>query len=196
MRQKLDDFEVDCISKLPEDQIRILTLIQSMRSATPEELEQKFGEPYTVQDLAIYLKVLEMENLLSRVSENPLTYRLTNLGLVAIGRLPELARSVFLTVSQDRCFFFYTGSGPDKSTSVSACSLSDFREKVERVDVKSLEFHVPRMDVEKWIRDVLGDRELADEVERLRNLGLKGEALRHRLLEMLDSRIKTLTSTV
>lgn len=166
-----------------------------MKKSTAAELVQRLGEPYTVQDLTAYLKLLEQENLLKRVQENPLTYEVSIIGLVNIGVLPEKAKEIVLPVPSNKCFLFCTGVGPDKFTNVSACSLSDFREKVKRIDVKSLEFHIPRGDMEKWVRDVLGDLELSEEIEAVRRMKLSGEALRTRILNVIDSRINQLTFT-
>ena len=182
------------ISQLAENDIKILKTIYEMEEATPEELAQKLGELYTIWDLTAHLKRLEGENLIEKVREDPLTYKLSGLGLIAIGALPEKARKVFLSVPSDKCFFFYTGVGPDKFTGITACNLSDFREKVKTVDVKSLEFHIPRGDIERWVKDVLGDEELAEEIERIRQLKLEGELLRNRILNAIDFRIKELTS--
>ncbi len=182
------------ISELAEQDIKILKTIYETVRATPKELAQKLGLPYTVQDLTAHLNRLQRENLLDKVREDPLTYELSGLGLIAIGALPEKARKVFLSVPLDKCFFFYTGVGSDKFTGISACSLSDFREKVKTVDVKSLEFHIPRGDIERWVRDVLGDEELAEEIERIGRLRLEGELLRNRILNTLDFRIKELSS--
>ncbi|HEY4674504.1 MAG TPA: DUF5752 family protein [Candidatus Bathyarchaeia archaeon] len=184
------------MSNLTEDQIIILKTIHEIRKATPVQLAQKLGDPYTVGDLSAYLKALEHENLLNKVQEYPLTYELSILGLVAIGRLPEKAKSLVSSVPSDKCFLFYTGIGPDKFTKISACSLSDFREKLKKVDAKSLEFHIPRGDMEKWVSDVLEDGELAKEIERVKSLRLNGEALRTRILKVIDSRITQLKSTV
>jgi hypothetical protein len=163
-----------------------------MERATTEKLSQKLGEPYATWDLTAYLNRLEREKLLEK--EEPLTYKLSGLGLIAIGALPEKAKSVFLSVPLDKCFFFYTGIGPDNFTGIFACSLSDFREKVKTIDVRSLEFHVPRGDIERWVRDVLGDEELAEEIGHIRELKLKGDLLRNRILNAIDFRIKELTS--
>jgi len=159
-----------------------------MQRTTPEKLAQKLGEPYTARDLTDHLNRLEMENLLNKVRLDPLTYELSGLGLIAIGALPEKAMKVFTSVPSDKCFFFYTGVGPDNFTGIFACSLSDFREKVKTVNVKSLEFHTPRGDIERWIRDVLEDEELAEEIERIKQLKLEGELLRNRILNAIDSR--------
>ena len=184
----------DPISQLTEDDIKVLKTIYGMERAMPEELAEKLGEPYTTQDLVAYLNRLERENLLNKVLEEPLTYELSGLGLIAIGALPEKAKSIFLSVPSDKCFFFYTGVGPDKFTGISACNLSDLREKVKNIDVKSLEFHVPRGDIEKWVKDVLGDEELAEEIGRIRRQKPEGELLRYRILNATDLRIKELTS--
>jgi hypothetical protein len=184
------------MSEQTEDQITVLKTIQEIKKATSAELAQRLGEPYTAQDLSAYLRLLEQEKLLNRLQENPLTYELSILGLVTIGVLPEKAKNLVLSVPSDKCFFFYTGTGPDKSTKVSACNLSDFREKVKQVDVKSLEFHIPRGDMEKWIRDVLGDERLAREIEGIKWFRLGGEQLRTRILKAIDARIKELTSAV
>jgi hypothetical protein len=185
---------VNRILKPTKDQIKILKTIHDARKATAAELAQKLGEPYTVQDLTLYLKLLEKESLLSKVQENPLTYQLSNLGLIVIGALPEKAKNIFSSVPQNKCFLFYTGLGSDHCTNISACNLVEFRDKIGVVDVKSLEFHIPRGDIEKWARDVLGDDELAKKIERIKGLKLKGEQLRSRVLGVVDSRIKELTS--
>ncbi|MCP8322360.1 MAG: hypothetical protein H3Z52_15695 [archaeon] len=182
------------VFQLTEHDIKILKTIYEMERATPEKLAQKLGEPYAAWDLTAYLNRLERGNLLDKVREEPLTYELSGLGLIAIGALPEKARSIFLSVPSDKCFFFYTGVGPDKFTGISACSLSDFREKVKTVDMKSLDFHIPRGDIERWVKDVLEDEELAEEIEQIRRLKLEGEPLRNRILNAIDFRIKELTS--
>jgi hypothetical protein len=181
--------------KPTEDQVTILKAIHDIGKATLLQIVQELGEPYTVEDMRVYLKLLEHEKLLNRVQENPLTYELSVLGLATIGLLPEKAKNIVLSVPSDKCFFFYTGVGPDKFTKISACSLSEFREKVKKVDVKSLEFHVPRGDIEKWVKDVLGDEELAEDIGRVRRLRLSGELLRNRIYQVIDSRINQLTST-
>lgn len=181
--------------KPTEDQVAILKTIHDIGKATLLQIVQELGEPYTVEEMRVQLKLLEQEKLLNKIQENPLTYELSVLGLATIGLMPEKAKSVFSSVPSDKCFFFYTGVGPDKFTKISACSLTEFREKVKKVDVKSLEFHVPRGDLEKWVKDVLGDEELAEDIGRVRRLRLSGELLRNRIYQVIDSRISQLTST-
>jgi hypothetical protein len=185
----------DFTSKPTQDQIAILKAIHGVRKASSWQVVQELGEPYTVQDMSAYLKLLEREKLLNKVQESPPTYELSILGLVTIGVLPEKAKSIVSSVPLDKCFFFYTGVGPDKFTKLSACSLSEFRERVKEVDVRSLEFHVPRGDLQKWVKEVLGDKELAEQIERVGRLKLTGELLRNRVLNVIDSRVNQLTST-
>lgn len=94
------------ISQLAERDIKILKAIYEVGKATSEELAKKLGEPYTVSDLTAYLNRLEMENLLEKVQEEPLTYKLSGLGLIAIGALPEKARRVFCWYLQTNPSFF------------------------------------------------------------------------------------------
>ena len=185
--------EMTFMSQLSEDETIVLKAINVLRKATPVDVARKLGDPYTPQDMTQYLRSLEGRNLVNKIQENPLTYEVSPLGLIAIGALSKDAKEVFVSVPSEKCFFFYTGTGPDKFTKLSACNLSDLRDKAKVVDVKSLEFHVPRGDIEKWLKDVLGDSELAKEIERIRPLKLQGEALRARILRLINSRIEKLT---
>jgi hypothetical protein len=184
------------VLSMPEfskDEMVVLKKINALGKATPDSLARGLGEPYTSQDLSVYLKSLEQKMLLSKAHENPSAYKLTPLGLIAIGVMPESAKEVYSTVPQEKCFHFYTGVGQDKFTKMSACSLLDFKEKAKKVDSKSLEFHVKRGDIAKWCKDVLGDAELAREFERLRTSSFYGEVLRTRVIELVDARVDRLT---
>jgi hypothetical protein len=181
------------VPKFSQDEIAVLKKINVLGKATPESLAREMGEPYTVHDLSAYLKSLENRTLLSKTQDHS-AYELTPLGLIAIGALPESAKKVYSSVPNEKCFHFYTGIGPDKFTKMSACSLSDFKEKAKNVDSKSLEFHVQRGDIAKWFKDVLGETELAQEFDRLRTSKLYGEVLRTRIAKLMDARIERLTS--
>jgi Family of unknown function (DUF5752) len=90
------------------------------------------------------------------------------------------------TVPYTRGFHFCTASG--KSTGVTALGLGDFAEKLKTIDVGSIDFHFRCGDFQKWIRDVLGDDELAEKISQIEK-GLCGEDLRMELLETVNSRI-------
>jgi hypothetical protein len=181
------------VPELSQDEITVLKKINDLGRVTPENLARELGDPYTAQDLSVYLKSLEEKNLLKKPQENPSAYELAPLGLIAIGVLPESAKKIYSPVPHEKCFYFYTGIGPDKFTKMSACSLSDFKEKTKKVDTKSLEFHVQRGDIAKWFSDVLGDQELTREFERLKTSNLYGEILRTRITRLMDARIERLT---
>jgi hypothetical protein len=181
------------VSEFSQDEVAVLKKINALRTATPERLAHELGEPYTPQDLPAYLKSLVEKKLLSKSRENPSAYQLTPLGLIAIGVLPESAKKIYSPVPREKCFYFSTGVGPDRFTKISACSLSDFTEKAKRVDSTSLEFHVQRGDIPKWFNDVLGEAELAQELDRLRTLNLHGEELRNRITRLIDAHIERLT---
>lgn len=180
--------------ELPQDEMTVLKRINSIGKVTADGLAIELGEPYTALGLSAYLRSLEMKALVRKTQDNPLTYELSPMGLIAIGALPESAKKAYITVPQDRCFQFYTGTGPDKYTHMSACSLSDFADKVKKVDAKSLEFHVQRGDIARWLKDVLGETELSKEVERLKSSSISGEALRNRVVRLVDNRIQSLSS--
>jgi len=83
-------------------------------------------------------------------------------------------------------FHFCTASG--KSTGVTALGLGDFAEKLKTIDVNSIDFHFRCGDFQKWIRDVLGDEELAEKISQIKE-DLCGQELRMELLETVNSRI-------
>ena len=181
------------MSESSQDEITVLRRINSIRKATPNDLAMELGKPYTAQGLSTYLQTLQEKKLLTKTQENPSTYELSPMGLIVIGILPETAKKVYMTVPQEKCFHFYSGIGPDKFTSVSACSLADFKEKAKKVETKSLEFHAQRGDFAKWFGDVLDETELARDFDRLKSSNLSGEILRSRILRLLDNRIERLT---
>jgi hypothetical protein len=185
--------EVLSVPESSQDEITVLKKINVLRKATPDSLARELGEPYTAQDLSAYLKLLEQKTLLNKTQENPPTYELTPFGLIAIGVLPQSAKKVYSSLPPEKCFYFYTGVGPDKFTKMSACSLLDFGEKAKRVDPKSLEFHVQRGDIAKWCKDVLGDPELAKEFDLLKTSKLYGEVLRTSIAGLIDARVERLT---
>jgi len=83
-------------------------------------------------------------------------------------------------------FHFCTADG--NSTGVTAIGLGDFAEKLQNIDINSIDFHFRCGDFQKWIRDVLGDDELAENISQI-NENLRGQDLRTELLEVVNSRI-------
>lgn len=79
-------------------------------------------------------------------------------------------------------------------TGVSAASYEDFLASIKQVKAKSLSFHLQRGDFQKWVLDILKDKKLAREIEKVRNQKLRGQALRNRLYRIVSERRKELTS--
>ena len=103
----------------------------------------------------------------------------------------ETSSKILRMVPREKAFYFFTSIG--NYTGVSASSLREFIEKMNEVNVKSLEFHLNRGDFEKWINEVLEDADLAGEIKRLQKLNLTGDALRNQLYLTVSRRFKRLT---
>lgn len=93
---------------------------------------------------------------------------------------------ILRTLPREKAFYFFTSIG--NYTGESASSLKEFMEKIKEVNVKSLEFHLYRGDFEKWMTEVLEDKELSEEVERLEKLNLTGSTLRNQLYLIVSKR--------
>ncbi len=89
-------------------------------------------------------------------------------------------------VTDDKAFSFYVAV--DKPLGFNAHSLDEFYRLIKQVTSDALDFHVYRGDFENWLRDALGDRQLALDFSGPRAAGLHGEDLRKRLLSIMDHR--------
>ena len=120
-------------------------------------------------------------------------YAITNLGKQAIG-LPQVDKNIALNILSplplERAFHFYYDI--NQHSGVHADSLKEFVDKIQNVDLKCIEFHIPRRDFELWINS-LGDLELSKKIELLRIRHLSGENLRKELYETIKSRYEELT---
>jgi len=99
---------------------------------------------------------------------------------------------ILRTLPREKAFYFFTSIG--NYTGESATSLKEFTDKINEVNVKSLEFHFYRGDFEKWIAEVLEDKDLAEYVQKLQKLSLTGDKLRIQLYTTVSRRYNHLTS--
>jgi hypothetical protein len=99
------------------------------------------------------------------------------------------ASKVLRTVSFDEGFHFTSEKGV--YTGITAISLSDFAMKLETIDENSVLFHYPRGDFQKWIQNILGDKELADRMCFIQP-NISGEKLRSQILKIVQKRITEL----
>ncbi|MEM1564314.1 MAG: DUF5752 family protein [Candidatus Bathyarchaeia archaeon] len=106
----------------------------------------------------------------------------------------EMEIKALKTVPREKAFYFFTSIG--NYTGKSASSLKEFMEKINEVNVKSLEFHLYRGDFEKWINEVLEDKKLADEISRLRGLNYSGYMLKEQLYDVVARHYKELISSL
>ncbi len=99
---------------------------------------------------------------------------------------------ILRNLPREKAFYFFTSIG--NYTGESAASLKEFMEKVNTVNVKSLEFHLSRGDFEKWITEVLEDKKLALDFWRLQRSKLSGDSIRSQLYLAVSRRYKELVA--
>ena len=86
-------------------------------------------------------------------------------------------------------FHFYTGVGD--YCGVSVHSLEDFADALQYVCSEAIVFHFERGDFQKWIRDVIGDAELAQVIDNIKTCErhLAAESCRKEIVERVNIRI-------
>ncbi|MGB9675872.1 MAG: hypothetical protein ACPL0C_01615 [Candidatus Bathyarchaeales archaeon] len=122
------------------------------------------------------------------------SYLLTEKGRKALG-FPEIdhgkAAEILAYLPLEKSFHFYVDIG--KPLGIHAASLNDFCDKLLKVSLESIEFHMNRGDFEAWFAG-LGDVELARKVFLLKEQKLLGEDLRKRLYEIVKNRCEELAN--
>jgi len=99
------------------------------------------------------------------------------------------ARSPLRVVPNDQGFYFYRAI--DCCIGVTSCSLEELAEAVNEVCSDAVLFHFERGDFQNWIRDVIGDAELAQSIDEIKMCSrqLSAECCREELAERLRIRI-------
>jgi alpha-amylase len=83
-----------------------------------------------------------------------------------------------------------------RSSGITVRSLEEFYSTLKRIDASSIRFHMERGDFERWLRNVVGENKLADEMAKISGTHNKqGEALRKKVLAATEKRIKQLKRT-
>ena len=98
---------------------------------------------------------------------------------------------VLRTLNDQEAFHFYEDIG--RPTGESARNLSDFLQKTESVKLGSLVFHLQRKDFQNWIKNTLGDPELARKLGRIR--ASNDNDLRAKIHSTVENRIIELQET-
>jgi DNA-binding PadR family transcriptional regulator len=119
-------------------------------------------------------------------------YVITEKGKKTLG-IPEVdkqkAAEILTYLPMEKSFHFYADIG--KPLDAFATSLGDFSEKIQKVDLGSIEFHIRRGDFEAWFTS-LGDIELARKTLLAREQKMSGEELRKKLHEIIRKRFEEL----
>ena len=71
---------------------------------------------------------------------------------------------------------------------MTAVSLADFAEKLQKIEINSVLFHFPRGDFQLWIKSTLRDEELARRISSIKS-NLDAENLRKQLLKLVYKRV-------
>ena len=92
-------------------------------------------------------------------------------------------------VSYAKAFHFYTAVGD--YCGVSVHSLEEFANALQYVCSEALVFHFERRDFQNWIRDVIGDNELAKRIDDIKmcERHLAADTCRKEILETVNVRI-------
>lgn len=119
-------------------------------------------------------------------------YVITEKGKKTLGILEvdkQKAAEILTYLPMEKSFHFYADIG--KPLDAFATSLGDFSEKIQKVDLGSIEFHIRRGDFEAWFTS-LGDIELARKTLLAREQKMSGEELRKKLHEIIRKRFEEL----
>jgi hypothetical protein len=77
-----------------------------------------------------------------------------------------------------------------------AASLWEFREALAEVPTTTLEYHLEREDFERWLTEVLHDKELAHRLRKIRHRHIERQQLREALVTVVADRYEELESLI
>jgi hypothetical protein len=92
-------------------------------------------------------------------------------------------------IQHDQVFHFYTAVGD--YCGVSVHSLEEFADALQYVCSEAIVFHFERGDFQNWIRDVIGDDELARKIDDIKmcERHLAAESCRKEIMERVNVRL-------
>ena len=99
---------------------------------------------------------------------------------------PKLASNILRIVPANNAFYFFIDIG--QCTDRCSVCLADFCNAIRTIDIRSVEFHFKRGDFAIWIRETLGDSELANEINRVIK-PIRGEELRTIIHQTVETRL-------
>lgn len=159
---------------MKEDQLKIL---KTMSEATGRMDINSFAKSldFTPSQTMAQIQELSKEGFLHNSGHG---YSFTTKGKNAL--------KISAKVSDKTAFNFYEDM--DKPLDISATSLEEFYRSIKQVCSESIDFHTYRGDFERWLGDVLNDKEIANEVTALKTKSFQGEKLRKALLKAIDTK--------
>lgn len=98
------------------------------------------------------------------------------------------SRVKLAAVAANEPFLFYRGVGKKHFTGVTAFSLKGFLRSLQKLNKKSLEFHINSSDFERWAENSLNDKVLAEKLKQIRYQKLAGKILKKSLLQVVKER--------
>ncbi|HEX9926134.1 MAG TPA: DUF5752 family protein [Anaerolineae bacterium] len=108
----------------------------------------------------------------------------------AVPHIRHLHKYLKAPLPEAKRFFFHDPN--NASFEQTAASLWEFREALEQVPQKSLQYHLQREDFERWLKKTLHDEELTRRISKIRRRNLSNSALRQALLEVVTDRYEEL----
>jgi predicted transcriptional regulator len=138
-------------------------------------------EPHTTEK---YLAKLTISGYVDSTQKG--LYNLTDKGKKVLGiqlNTKESAKNIMAYAPHDKAFNFY--AEVDKPLHIHAHSLQDFINKLSKIDLKSIEFHMNKGDFETWFK-CLGDQELAKKAAIIRERKNTGEPLRQLFQDTIE----------
>jgi Family of unknown function (DUF5752) len=126
----------------------------------------------------------------------PISGRVHILSKIAIAKKQTIEKrknlNLLNSVPFENGFHFFTELG--KYTRITASSTVEFAEKLQIIPIQSVTFHFQRQDFQKWLRNTVGDEELAKRIDQIK-AGSQDENLRKELFKTVHNRITELTKS-
>jgi len=104
----------------------------------------------------------------------------------------EVAQKILAPVPYAQGFHFFMPDG--HYTGETAMSVYSFLRDLRSVDAQSIKFHLDRGDFKKWLRNTVGDQELAGIIDKL-DKKIPEEKLGEKLADTVQKRISELQLT-
>ena len=122
-----------------------------------------------------------MNDMMSKSIQKSKPAPTTDTNRVFLGRVPF-----------EQGFHFNLALG--RYTGITANNMSEFAEKIKTIPVEAIAFHFQRDDYQKWFRNVIGDYELASQIDQLKKWPswASEEDLRKALVKVVQNRLREL----